>query len=160
MSTGADALVVLYEALPSEEREDAFGRIVERRLHEQGYAESELGKYVRSLRRVADALGHSPRVTEYKEVSQALIADGEDVESFSRLYRYFGKSWVRAQEALELSAETTTKAIEARFAHRRIGKPVRYSEQALRDTLARAVEHFGRPPGTTEFGWWRERELE
>lgn len=159
-TTGADAVLVLYEALSSEEQHEVFQRIGERRLHEQGYAESELAKHVRSLRRIAEAIGHTPGVSEYKEVSQALIAEGEDVEPFSRLYRYFGKSWARAQEALELSGETTTKAIEARFANRRIGKPVRYSEQALKETLERAVEHFGRPPSTTEFAWWRERQLE
>ena len=160
MTTGSEALLVLYAALSPEEQEEAYAHLRARRLDDQGDAEREMEKYVRSLRRVAEAVGHTPGVTEYKEVSQVLIAEGEEMEPFSRLYRYFGKSWARAQEALELSGETTTKAIEARFAHRRLGKPVRYSEDALREALAHAVEHFGRPPNTAEYHWWRERQLE
>ncbi|HEX3519189.1 MAG TPA: hypothetical protein VHT29_09170 [Solirubrobacteraceae bacterium] len=159
-TTGADALLVLYEILSPEEQEEVFQRIGKKRLQEQGYAETELAKYIRSLRRVAEAIGHVPGVEEYKNVSRVLLSEGESVEPFSRLYAYFGKSWARAQEALELSGETTTKAIEARFQHRRIGKPVRYSEDALRDALARAVQHFGRPPNTAEYSWWRLRQLE
>lgn len=160
MTSGVETLSILYAALTPEEQEEAFAQLRERRIDAQGDAEREMECHVRSLRRVAEAIGHAPGVTEYREVSQALIADGEDVEPFSRLYRYFGKSWGRAQEALELSGETTTKAIEARFAHRRLGKPVRYSEDELREALAACVEYFGRVPNTTEYSWWRERRLE
>lgn len=160
MTSGVEALSILYAALTPEEQEEAFAQLRQARLNAQGDAEREMERHVRSLRRVAEAIGHAPGVTEYREVAQALIADGEDLEPFSRLYRYFGKSWGRAQEALELSGETTTKAIEARFAHRRLGKPVRYSEDELREALARAVEHFGRVPNTPEYAWWRERQLE
>jgi DNA-directed RNA polymerase specialized sigma24 family protein len=160
MTSGVEALSIVYAALTPEEQEEAFAQLRERRIDAQGDAEREMESHVRSLRRVAEAIGHAPGVTEYREVSQALIAGGEEVEPFSRLYRYFGKSWGRAQEALELSGETTTRAIEARFAHRRLGKPVRYSEDVLRVTLAKAVESFGRPPNTSEYTWWRERQLE
>jgi hypothetical protein len=160
LTSGVQALLIVFAALTPEEQEEAFAQLRQRRADAQGDAEREMDRHVRSLRRVAEAIGHAPGVTEYREVSQALIAEGEDVEPFSRLYRYFGKSWARAQEALELSGETTTKAIEARFAHRRLGKPVRYSEDELREALARAVEHFGRVPNTAEYSWWRERQLE
>jgi hypothetical protein len=160
LTSGVEALSVLYAALSPEEREEAFAQLRQARLDAQGDAERDMERHVRSLRRVAEAIGHAPGVTEYREVAQALIGDGEDVEPFSRLYRYFGKSWARAQEALELSGETTTKAIEARFAHRRLGKPVRYSEGELREALAACVEHFGRVPNTAEYSWWRERQLE
>jgi hypothetical protein len=160
LTSGVQAILILHAALTPEEQEEAFAQLRERRIDAQGDAEREMESHVRSLRRVAEALGHSPGVTEYREVSQALIAEGEDVEPFSRLYRYFGKSWGRAQEALQLSGETTTKAIEARFAHRRLGKPVRYSEDELWEALARAVAHFGRVPNTQEYSWWRERQLE
>jgi len=123
MTSGVEALLVLHAALTPEEQEDAFALLRERRIETQSDAEREMERHVRSLRRVAEAIGHPPGVTEYREVSQALLAEGEEVEPFSRLYRYFGRSWARAQEALELSGETTTKAIEARFAHRRLGKP-------------------------------------
>lgn len=160
MTSGVQALLILHAALSPEEKEEAFAQLRQARLNAQGDAEREMDSHVRSLRRVAEAIGHAPGVTEYRDVAQALIADGEDVEPFARLYRYFGTSWARAQEALELSGETTTKAIEARFAHRRLGKPVRYSEDELREALAACVEHFGRVPNTAEYSWWRERQLE
>lgn len=160
MTSGVQALLILHAALTPEEQEEAFAQLRQARLNAQGDAEREMESHVRSLRRVAEAVGHSPGVTEYREVSQALIAGGEEVEPFSRLYHYFGKSWARAQEALELSGETTTRAIEARFAHRRLGKPVRYSEDELREALSACVAHFGRVPNTQEYAWWRERQLE
>jgi len=160
LTSGVQSLLILFAALTPEEQEEAFAQLRQARLNDQGDAEREMEGHVRSLRRVAEAIGHAPGVTEYREVSQALIAEGENLEPFSRLYRYFGKSWGRALEALELSGETTTRAIEARFAHRRLGKPVRYSEDELREALAACVEHFGRVPNTAEYAWWRERQLE
>jgi len=159
-ASGADALVVLYEALAPEEQDAAYARIYEARLREQKVAETELARHVRSLRRVADALGHDPGVDEYRHVSRTLIAEGEDVEPFTRLYKFFGCSWPRAREALQLSDETSTRGIEARFRNRKLGKIARYTEDVLRDILVRCVEHYGRPPNTEEFGWWRDRQIE
>jgi len=159
-SSGADALLVLYEALPPEEQDAAYERIFESRLRQQRVADTELAKHVRSLRRVAEVLGREPGVDDYKAISRVLISEGEDIQPFRRLYRFFDWSWPRAREALQLSGATTTKAIEARFRHRRLAKVVSYSEDALRDTLARAVEHYGRPPTSEEFAWWRDRQLE
>ncbi|HTZ86497.1 MAG TPA: hypothetical protein VMB05_07500 [Solirubrobacteraceae bacterium] len=160
MTSGVETLLIIYAALTPEEQEEAYTQLRTRRLLTQDGAEREMEKYLRSLRRVAEAIGHTPGTEDYQEVSRALIADGEDIEPFSRLYRFFGRSWAQAQEALTLSGETTTKAIEARFAHRQFGKPVRYSEDQLRAALAACVEHFGRVPTTKEYVWWRERQLE
>lgn len=160
-TSGVNVVLAVFALLTPEEQATAFSQLREQRLVDEGFAETEMALYVKSLRVVAEATGHTPGVTEYKEVSKVLIAEGrEDVQPFSRLYKYFSKSWALAQEALELSGETTTLAIEARFAHRRLGKPVEYSEDVLRETLARAVEHFGRPPNSTEYYWWRARQLE
>ncbi len=159
-SSGADALLVLYEALPPGEQDEAYERIYEARLRQQKVAETELAKYVQSLRRVAEVLGREPGVDDYKAISRVLIKEGEDVQPFGRLYKFFDWSWPRAREALQLSGETSTRAIEARFRHRRLAKVVSYSEDVLRDTLARAVEHYGRPPTSEEFSWWRDRQLE
>lgn len=160
-TTGVSVVLAVFALLTPEEQDAAFKKLREQRLTSEGFAETEMALYVKSLRVVAEAIGHTPGVTEYKEVSAVLIAEGrEDVQPFTRLYKYFGKSWALAQEALELSGETSTLAIEARFAHRRLGKPVEYSEDVLRETLARAVEHFGRPPNSTEYYWWRARQLE
>lgn len=160
MTSGVEALLAVYGALAPEEREEALARLRGLRAQEGDEAEREMERHLRSLRRVAEAVGHAPGVAEYQEAAVALRAAGEDVEPFSRLYRYFGRSWERAQEALALSGETTTKAIEARFAHRRVGKPGRYSEGELRAALAACVAHFGRVPNTAEYAWWRERQLE
>jgi hypothetical protein len=160
LTSGVEALLVIYATLSQEEQEEAHSRLRTLRVEAQSEAEREMDTYLRSLRRVAEAIGHTPGVPEYKEVSAALREQGEDIEPFSRLYRYFGGSWARAQEALELSGETRTKAIEARFAHRRLGKPRRYSEDELREALAACVAHFGRVPNTGEYSWWRERQLE
>lgn len=159
-ASGADALVVLYEALSPDEQDVAFERMFEARLRQKKVAETELAKHVRSLRRVAEVLGREPGVDDYKAISRVLISEGEDIQPFRRLYKFFDWSWPRAREALQLSGATTTRAIEARFRHRRLAKVVSYSEEVLRDTLARAVEHYGRPPTSEEFAWWRDRQLE
>lgn len=159
MTSGVEALLIIYGALTPEEQEEAYSRLRALRVDVQSEAEREMETYLRSLRRVAEAIGHTPGTAEYQEVSAVLRKEGEDIEPFSRLYRYFGH-WHRAQEALELSGETTTKAIEARFASRRLGKPVRYSEDELRAVLAACVTHFGYVPNTKEYVWWRERQLE
>ena len=159
-TSGVDVFLATYAALSEDERGHAFERLRELRLDEAGVVETEMAKYIKSLRAVAEAIGHTPGVTEYQQVSKVLIAEGRDeVQPFSRVYKYF-ESWLLAQEALELSGETSLRAIEARFRHRRLGKPVRYSEDVLRETLAQAVRHFGRAPNVPEYVWWRERKLE
>jgi hypothetical protein len=157
-ASGADALVVLYEALAPEEQDGAYERIHEARLRKQGVAETELAMHVRSLRRVAEAIGREPGVDDYKLVSERLRGEGEDIQPFSRLYRFFG-SWPRAREALKLSGETSASMLEARLRSRRLGKIARYTEDALREVMAQAVEHYKRPPSVAEFSWWRRQQL-
>lgn len=158
-ASGADALIVLYEALASEEQDAAYERIHESHLHRQGEAETELAMHVRSLRRIAEAIGREPSIDDYRLVSQKLRAEGEDVQPFGRLYRYFGHSWPRAREALRLSGETSMSRLEARLRSRRLGKIARYTDDTLRATLAQAVEHYKRPPSVAEFSWWRQQQL-
>jgi hypothetical protein len=118
-----------------------------------------MGRCIRSLLRVQDVLGHVPSVDDYRQAAKALRDVGEDIESFNMLYRHFG-SWPRAMEALALSGTTTPERIMGRFAARKVGKVWRYSPERLREVLLRAAAHWGRPPSTTEYEWWRERELE
>jgi hypothetical protein len=158
-ATGADALLVLYEALAPEEQDAAYERIHESRIRRQGDAETELAMHVRSLRRIAEAIGREPSIDDYRLVSQKLREEGEDVQTFARLYRYFGHSWPRAREALRLSGETSMSRVEARLRSRRLGKIARYTEDVLRATLAQAVEHYKRPPSVAEFSWWRQQQL-
>jgi hypothetical protein len=82
------------------------------------------------------------------------------VETFTQLYKFFDRSWSRTREAVELAGEVSARSIEARFQRRSLGMPARYTEDVLRETVARAAEHFGYPPNTEEFTWWREREIE
>lgn len=105
-----------------------------------------------------EEVGHTPSTAEYRQVSERLQAAGEDVEPFTRVYAHY-VSWPRAREALSLPDSSPVTAIEARFRHRRIGKPWRYSEQVLRETLMRCAEFYGRPPSIAEFNWWRRREF-
>jgi hypothetical protein len=103
-------------------------------------------------------LGDTPGVEGYKAVSTELPEAGEDVEPFSRLYRFFGRSWPRAREALKLSGQTSERRLEARLKNRRLGKIARYIEDTLRDAITSCVEHYARPPSVTEYSWWREQK--
>jgi hypothetical protein len=147
-------------ALPPDEQDDAYQRLREVLTARDAATESVMGRCVRSLLRVRDVLGHAPSVGDYREVSKALRDVGEDIETFNQLYKHFGGSWPRAMEALELSETTTPERIMGRFAARRVGKVWRYSPEHLREVLLRAAAHWGRPPSTAEYEWWRERELE
>jgi len=154
-----DALLVLYEALPADEREDAFARLSERRLKELAGEESQTGQMIRSLQRVAEQVGHTPTVTEHREVERRLRGTEEAVIETSQVIKHFG-SWRRVREALDLAETTSARKIDARFRDRRLGKVWSYTEKTLRETLERCVAYYGRPPQVSEFEWWRERELE
>ena len=160
-ATAADALVMLFSALPEDAQDDAYERIGELRLRRLAGDESAMAVAIRSMRTVAEYVGHAPSVDEYKQASQELIADDVDVLTFARIYAHFGHSWPRAKEALALSETTTTKRIEARFRYRKVGKVWRFTEPALREALAACVEHYGgRCPSVAEFDWWRDRQFE
>lgn len=158
-TTAADALLILFAALPEDEQDEAFARIEDIRLRQEAGSESDTERFIRSVRRVAEYVGHPPSVDEYKQASQELIEAGEDIETFARVYARFG-SWPRVREVLKLSETNTARKIEARFRYRKVGKVWRFTEDTLGDALARCVEHYGRPPMVSEFVWWREQELE
>lgn len=158
-TSGSDVLLAAYRALTEAEQDDVFVRIQQLQVERLAGEESDAARFLRSMLRVTEELGHVPSVDEYKELAPQLAAAGEDIEPFTRLYRHY-TSWPRAREAVELSGVTTVKRIEARFRMRRLGKVWRYNEDSLRDAMMRAAEHWQRPPSVAEFEWWRERELE
>jgi hypothetical protein len=158
-TSAIDALVFLYRALPLDDREEAFARLSDLRVEQLVSAESETGQMLRSLRAVTDLVGHSPAPADYREAKVALELVGIEIVPLSRLIAHFG-SWRRAKEALDLSGITSTRKIEARFKSRRIGKVWRYTQETLRDTLARCVAEIGHVPQVAEYDWWRERELQ
>jgi hypothetical protein len=57
----------------------------------------------------------------------------------------------RREVALQLSGETSARGIEVRFRNRKLGRIARYTEDALRETLAKATKHYRRPPNVEEF---------
>lgn len=172
MTTNAtDIVLAAYNALSEEERDEAFERIRERRVLAAAGEEPDAARFVRSLRRVAEYVGHPDEtdlsVGVYKQASAELIAAGEDIETFGRIYGHYG-SWPRAREALELSETNTVRRIEARFRYRKVGKVWRYSEPMMRDALVRCIAHCAtlekrdtpRGVSVAEFEHWRDRELE
>jgi hypothetical protein len=151
---------MVFPALAREEQDRALVRLNDIRLLRTGAGETQMARCLRSLTRVAECVGHIPGVDEYKQVSAELIATGEDIESFSRLYRYFDTSWARAREALDISETSTSRGVEARFRNRRVGRTWRYTHDALRDAVLAAAEHWGRPPTISEYEWWRYRQIQ
>ena len=84
---------------------------------------------------------------------------GEEIAELNTVIRYFS-TWRAAKEALELSAVTTPRKIEARFRARLVGKVHRYREDTLRETLQRCAADLGHVPLVIEFEHWRQREIE
>jgi hypothetical protein len=158
-TTAADALVIVFAALEPDEQRETLDRMGEVQARQEAGEMSDTERVLRSLRLVAAHVGHEPSVDEYKQARDELVTAGEDIDGLTRVIRHFG-SWRRAKEALQLSNTTTARRIEARFRYRRMGKVWRYNEEALRETLARCVEHYGRPPLVAEFDCWRDREFE
>ena len=159
-ASATDAIAIIFAALPREQQEEVLERLVEVRALRDSAGESQMARCLRSLQLVATHVGHPPRVDEYKQASVEQLAAGEDVETFARLYKHFDKSWRRVREALALSETTTARRIEARFRYRRVGKVWRFTEDTLREALARCVTYYGHVPMVAEYTWWRDRELE
>jgi hypothetical protein len=158
-TSAIDIVMGSIALLDEGEQEEVLARLTQRRLERQTEDDSETARMVRSLRSVAEELGHTPTVTEYREAERRRRGTEEALEETNRIIRYFG-SWRVAKEALDLSESSSVRKIEARFAARRLGKVWAYTEDTLRETLARCVAHYGRPPQVAEFEWWRQRELE
>jgi len=121
--------------------------------------DSEMGRHLRSLRRVADVVDGDLTPETYRAARRTLLAGGEEVVEFNALLRYFG-SWRRAKEAVGLAEVATPLKIEARFRSRLVGKVHRYREDTLRETLERCARDLGHVPLIIEFEHWRQRELE
>ena len=159
-STPAPELIlVAYRALSAEEQEEAYALVSRTRLERLAGEDSETGRILASLKRVADLIGQAPGIEDYKRVRASLQKKGEELEPTSRIIRHFG-SWHLAREATALSETTTARRIEARFASRKLGKIWRYTDETLGETIARCTSDLGHVPQVAEFDWWRQRELE
>lgn len=161
MRTSArDVLVAAFRSLPEEDQRECFQALRSAWAETCAGSESLADQYLASLVRVAEELGGTPGVADYKEVQGRLRGTPDEIAPFNPLYQFFGSSWPRALEAIGMSDSLSAASIEARFRKRRIGKVWRFAESQLRDALLSAAEHWGRPPTTGEYEWWRARELE
>jgi hypothetical protein len=159
MPTSApDILVIMFAALDEAEQQEVAERIATIRAINAVGVETASAPFLRSLRRVTEFIGHEPTVDEYKDACAALREQGEDIKGFSAVVRHF-TTWRRAKEAMDLSKTTSVRNVDARFRHRRVNKIWRFSEETLRETMARVVEYYGSIPTIQEYDAWRQREL-
>ena len=115
----------------------------------------------RSVKLVANEVGGAEELTStsYRRGWKRLKERGQEVHNLHAVIKHFG-SWRRAREALDLSASSSARAIEARFDKRRLDKVWRYTAESLRQALADCVETIGHVPQVAECDWWRQRHLE
>jgi hypothetical protein len=158
-TSAVELLVLAFNALNVEQQEAALQQIHEIRLQRLAGEESETARYLRSLRRISEHVGEELSPEKYIGAYRELTAAGEELVEFNQLRRYFG-SWRRAKEALSLSESNTPFKIEARFRARMVGKPGRYREETLRDSLEQCVQALGRLPLVIDFELWRQKEIE
>jgi Homing endonuclease associated repeat len=156
-----DLLLVSFHALSVEEQEEAFERISQARLERLAGEESESARFLRSLLRISEHLGHPENLTStaYRKAWRELRGGGEEVENLHSVIRHYG-SWRRAREALELSKANSARKIEARFDKRRLDKIWCYTEETLKEVVARCVKALGHVPRLAEYEHWRNREIE
>lgn len=157
-TTGVDVLLASFHTLTPDEQEEALLACQQSWLRSIEADQSEASKVIGSLKRVADELGESPGIDDYKRIRKEL--GDEELLPVSRILRHFQGSWHRAREALDMSDVITPRRIQARFAMRRLGKVWKYTDQTLKDTIHRVAEEIGHAPQLAEFEWWREREIE
>jgi hypothetical protein len=158
-TSGADLLLVAFNALAPEEQEEAFVRIGDARLTRLAGEEDETAQFLRSLQRAQEHVGGELSPDLYRAARAELRESGEELAELNAVIRYFS-TWRAAKEALELSAVTTPRKIEARFRARLVGKVHRYREDTLRETLQRCAADLGHVPLIIEFEHWRQRETE
>jgi hypothetical protein len=171
--SAVDAMVVLFNALPDTDRQEAFRRMSQLHARAEAGEESDTDRMIRSLNLVAQAVGKDAvdvTITDYRTQVPLLREAGEDIVPFSELYAHFDGRWSHVTLALELAEVETSRKIEARFLSRRLGKIWRYTEDQLADTLEqcsfyyvvtyRLAEDARYAPLVSEFDHWRAREFE
>jgi hypothetical protein len=159
-TSAPELVLVAYRALSASEQEHAYGLIAEARVQRLAGEESEFGRLLRALQRVAEIVGEPPGIEDYKRVRAELRTAGEELPPPAHIQRYFNGSWHLAKEALGLADTNTPRFIEARFAKRKLGKVWRYTDATLKEAVANCVAEIGHVPQVAEFEHWRERELE
>jgi hypothetical protein len=155
-----DGLIALFRVLRPEEQEAVLRDCQAIWLQSLESTDTRAARIIASLNRVAEVMGETPGVEDYKRVRAELIKDGAvGLVPSSQILRHFG-SWHLAREAVDLTQVSSVRKVEERFRKRRLNRVWRYTEDTLRETLRRAVEDLGRVPQVAEFEFWREREIE
>jgi hypothetical protein len=154
-----DLLLVAFNVLEPDEQEEAFVKIADVRLQRLAGEQDESAYFLRSLQAVQQVAGGDLTPSVYRAARAELCGEGVEIAELNALIRFFG-TWRLAKEALELSAVTTPRRIEARFRSRLVGKVHRYREETLRETLERCAADLGQVPLIIEFEHWRQREVE
>lgn len=83
--SAVDALVVLFNALPDSDRREAFRQVSLLHLRAEAGAESDTERMIRSINRVAQAVGKDAvdlKMMDYREQAPLLTAAGEDIVPF------------------------------------------------------------------------------
>src|SRR5262249_4479409 len=146
-----------WAALSVTEQDEALATMQDRRLARLAGEDGVAGHLIRSLVVVRDAVGRGPTIDEDRQGRAA--APDEALAPVSRGIAFFG-SWREAQEALGLADGASPRAIQARFASRRLGKVWKWSDDDLRDAVRQCVADLGRVPRLAEYGWWRQQQLD
>jgi hypothetical protein len=157
--TGPDLLVAAYVALGEGEQDEALERISRFHLERVTGEETETGRVLASLKRVAEHLGQTPNSATYRTAWRELRDSGVEVENLQTVISHFG-SWRQAREALELSASQSPRKIADRFDRRRLDKVWRYTAETLAKVLAECVADIGHVPQVAEFEHWRRIKLD
>lgn len=156
-TSAVEVLTSCFSVLSPEEQEELLRACQSLWLSQLEEGNTEMKKMLASLQRVAEVLGETPGIDDYKRVRTEL---DEDLEPVSRILKHFHGSWHLAREALDLTETSTPRRIQERFASRRLGKIWRYTDETLKATVVRASKEIGHAPQVAEFHWWRERQIE
>jgi len=160
-TSAPELLLIAYRALSPSEQEQAHQLISSARVERLAGEDSETGRLLGDLRRVAEVVGQAPGVEDYKQVRREIAASGGgELAPVSQILKHFDGSWFSAKEALGLSETTTARKIDARFASRKLGKVWRYSDATMGEVLRRCVRDLGQVPQVAQFNHWRWREQE
>lgn len=158
-TSGTDLVLVAFKHLSQEEQDDCWERLRLVRLDQMAADDSDLQRFARGLRLVAEAVGQEPSAGEFHKVRPKLVAAGEDIPTMKEMLNRFG-SWRQAKSVLLLAEDEKLGAIDARYRRRLAGSTTRFTDQTVYDFLRRCGADIGHPPMLSEYNAWRERELE
>lgn len=159
-TSAIELMKVGFTVLPTAEQDQLLVELERIRGERITAADTEAGRCLRSLQRVAEHLGEPPNSQTYRKAWRELKDAGDGVVSLRTVIKHYG-SWRRARESLEkATGGMAASRIEQQIAVRRLDKIWRYTEQTLRQAMADCVAAIGHVPQVAEFEHWRRGALE